>query len=143
MYVCAVGVAMLTHPTFLFGGATTGSGAHRLLGVVAGTLAAIFAAAAFMSIKALGNSEEPIVMSMWFHTVAGAASVVPLALGMPEPFVPPNLRQAALLVGVVGTSFFGQLLISRGFQLLSPSLAAALNLTQVCIHATQHRHIMP
>lgn len=128
----AVGVALLTHPTMLFGGAARAdSGAHRLLGVGLGTLAAICAAGAFLSIKALGQNEEPVVMSMWFHAVAGLASVVPLLLGLPRRTMLPNAQQAALLLGVIVTSFFGQLLISRGFQLLSPSLAAAINLTQV------------
>ena len=121
------------HPPFLFG-STQALDVHRLLGVLAGTASAVCAAGAFLSIKALGNSEPPIVMSMWFHSVSAVAAFVPLCFSVPDKAVLPTLQQAALLAGVVVTSFFGQLLISRGFQLLKPSTAASLNLTQV-VHA--------
>ena len=122
---------MLTHPTFIFGGGSSGDTQHRLIGVGLGITAAFFAAAAFMTIKALGRTEEPIVMTFYFHAIAGVAASVPLCFSFPQAPVIPDLQQVGLLCGVVLTSFFGQLLISRGFQLLSASLAAALNLTQV------------
>lgn len=94
----------------------------------------MFAAGAFLSIKSLGKSEQAIVMSMWFHSVSSAVAIVPLCFSVPAPAVLPTLNEACLLVNVVWTSFIGQLLLSRGFQLLSPSSAAAINLTQV-VHA--------
>jgi drug/metabolite transporter (DMT)-like permease len=126
-------VVLITHPPFLFGGSKA-LDSRRLLGVGAGTASAVCAAGAFLSIKALGNSEQPIVMSMWFHSVSAIAAVVPLCLGWPDPAMLPSWQEMLLLAGVVATSFFGQLLISRGFQLLKPSTAASINLTQV-VHA--------
>jgi uncharacterized membrane protein len=128
-----VGVAFIAHPPLLFG---SGSGfdTQRLLGISAGLASATFAAGAFLSIKSLGNSERAIVMSMWFHCVSAVACIVPLCMSVPSAPRVPTARECLLLGGIVVTSFLGQLLISRGFQLLKPSTAAAINLTQV-LHA--------
>jgi drug/metabolite transporter (DMT)-like permease len=128
---CAGGVALITHPPFGGGHAWN---TNRLIGVAAGLGSSVFAAGAFLSIKSLGNSEQAIVMSMWFHSVSAAVAIVPLCFSIPAPAVLPTLKETCLLVNVVWTSFIGQLLISRGFQLLAPSSAAAINLTQV-MHA--------
>lgn len=106
----------------------------RLLGVLVGLLSSVCASLAFLSIKSLGNGEKAIVMTLWFHATAAIASVFPLLVSFPSPPVVPTLFEASLLLHIGWTSFIGQLLISRGFQLLSPSRAAAINLTQV-VHA--------
>jgi uncharacterized membrane protein len=131
----AAGLVLLTHPPFIFGG--TMWAAQTAFGILCGLASAIFAAGAFLSIKALGGNEQPIVMTMWFHFVAAATAILPVCLKFPIPAVLPSWHEAGLLLNVVWTSFLGQLLLSRGFQLLSPSSAAAVNLTQVV-----HAHIL-
>jgi drug/metabolite transporter (DMT)-like permease len=126
-------VVFISQPPILFGHGEAWS-ATRLVGILAGLGSSCCAAGAFLSIKSLGNDEEPIVMSMWFHTVSCLTSIIPMALGWPQPAVWPMLREWWLLSHVMWSSFLGQLMLSRGFQLLSPSSAAAVNLTQV-VHA--------
>ena len=128
-------MALITHPPLLFGDHQLDL--HRLAGVGFGLVSACFSAGAFLSIKSLGYSEKPITMSMWFHCVSASACLVPLCFSFPDPAVMPSMQQAFVLGGVVITSFVGQLTISRGFQLLSPSTAAAINLTQVL-----HAHVL-
>jgi drug/metabolite transporter (DMT)-like permease len=129
----AGGVILISKPVFLFGG-TPIVGDKSILGVLAALGSACSAVGAFLSIKSLGNSEKPIVMSMWFHTVSFVAAVLPLCAGYPDHAVMPTIWECVLLTQIVWTSFFGQLMLSRGFQLLSPSVAAAMNLSQV-VHA--------
>ena len=120
---------MLSQPSFLFGG-TRGS-PQRAGGVLLGLAAAMLTSGAFMSIKAIGDSEDSVVVAMWFHIAALAEAAAPLALGVPKAAVVPGRNDMMLLAGVSVTSCLGELLISRSCQLLAPSLAAALNLTQV------------
>lgn len=70
-------------------------------------------------------------MSVYFHTCAFLTSALPLAIGMPQHAVMPSSLDVALLLGVAGTSFWGQMLIGRGFQLLQAAQASAINFTQV------------
>lgn len=70
-------------------------------------------------------------MSVYFHVCAAASSALPLTLGLPAAAVAPGGLQWALLAGVAATSFWGQILIGRGFQLLSAARASAINFTQV------------
>ena len=130
----AGGVALITHPPLLFGSSGTAWTTGMSFGVACGLGSAAFAAVAFLSIKSLGSNERPIVMSMWFHTTAALTTIVPLCMRFPVPAVLPSWWETGLLLNIACMSFLGQLLISRGFQLLSPSSAAAINLTQV-VHA--------
>jgi drug/metabolite transporter (DMT)-like permease len=58
-------------------------------------------------------------------------SVGPLALGWPQKAAWMSLEDALLLLGVAATSFLGQLVLTRGFQLLEASKASSINFTQV------------
>ena len=126
---------LIAHPPMLFGGAAWTS--LRLWGIGAGLLAAVCAAGAFLSLRALGTKEDAITTSLWFHSMAALSCVLPLALSYPTPARWPNVQQVVLLLTVAVTSFGGQLLLARGFQLLAASSAAAINLTQVV-----HAHIL-
>lgn len=105
-----------------------------LWGVIAALASSCFAAGAFLSIKSIGNDEKAITTSMVFHTVSFTVALLPMLIGVPFPAVMPTAHEALLLSQVVWTSFVGQLMLSRGFQLLTPSVAAAINLSQV-VHA--------
>ncbi|KAG2494367.1 hypothetical protein HYH03_007424 [Edaphochlamys debaryana] len=110
---------------------TGGWDADRLVGTAFGLLSAVLSAGAFISIRLVGKSEPSLVLAVYFHTCAAASSVLPLALGVPQHAVLPSGRQWALLLGVAATSFWGQILIGRGFQLLAAGRASAINFTQV------------
>ncbi|KAG2429743.1 hypothetical protein HXX76_010527 [Chlamydomonas incerta] len=111
--------------------AATAWDAQRLLGTLFGVLSALLSAGAFISIRFIGKSEPALVMSVYFHLSAAASCAVPLLLGLPQRAVAPSGPQWALLAGVAATSFWGQILIGRGFQLLSAARASAINFTQV------------
>lgn len=68
---------------------------------------------------------------MHFHTATIVVSSLPLALGWPQKAVLPSAADAALLGGVAGTSFLGQLLLTRSFQLMPAAKAASINFSQV------------
>eukprot|EP00198_Chlamydomonas_reinhardtii_P012721 XP_001702058.1 predicted protein [Chlamydomonas reinhardtii] len=104
--------------------------AQRLLGTLFGVLSAVLSAGAFISIRFIGKGEPALVMSVYFHVCAAASSALPLTLGLPAAAVAPGGLQWALLAGVAATSFWGQILIGRGFQLLSAARASAINFTQ-------------
>uniref|UniRef100_A0A7S3VKJ8 EamA domain-containing protein n=1 Tax=Dunaliella tertiolecta TaxID=3047 RepID=A0A7S3VKJ8_DUNTE len=56
---------------------------------------------------------------------------IPLACGFPSKAVLPSPIALLLLLGISASSFWGQLLIGRGLQLLSAAQAGAINITQV------------
>ncbi len=125
-----LGVVLLAHPPFLFGGHASW-GHTRIVGTVAGLMSALLGAAAFISIRYIGRSEPALVVAMWFHTATLMMSSVPLAAGWPDRAVLPSLGDAALLVAVALSSFSAQLYLTRGFQLESATRASATNFTQV------------
>lgn len=126
------GVLLISRPSFLFG--EDASGSDTLSGVTAALASSCSAAGAFVSIKSIGNDEKAITTTMWFHGISFTVAMIPLLFGLPTPAVVPTAHEALLLSQVVWTSFLGQLMLSRGFQLLNPSVAAAINLSQV-VHA--------
>jgi drug/metabolite transporter (DMT)-like permease len=125
-----LGVILLAHPPFLFGGHASW-GPARVLGTVAGLLSALLGAAAFISIRYIGRSEPALVVATWFHTATLMISSIPLAAGWPDKAVVPSVGDAALLVAVALSSFSAQLYLTRGFQLESATRASATNFTQV------------
>lgn len=124
------GVVVLTHPPFLFGGHASW-GQTRLYGVIIGSMAACFGAAAFTTIKALGDKESSLVTSLWFHIGTVSISVLPMSLGFPAPPVWPDMRGWLLLTGITTSSFWAQLLAARGIAMVSTSTSAAVSLTEV------------
>lgn len=77
-------------------------------------------------------SPHPVpVVALYFHSATIVLSTFPLAASWPQRAVLPSLSDAALLVVIAATSFAGQLLLTRGFQLESASRAASINFSQV------------
>eukprot|EP00892_Ulva_mutabilis_P009823 jgi/Ulvmu1/7212/UM034_0121.1 len=130
---CIGGVGLITKPTFLFGSAGD-SGPWHLAGVFAGLGSSVAAGVAFVCIRSLSGKEPAVVMTNWFHATSTVISVIPVLLGFPGPAVWPTLTELMILVAIVLGSFTGQLCLSRGFSMLAPSRAAAINLLQV-VHA--------
>ena len=100
-------------------------------GTVFGIVSAFCAAGAFIAIRKIGRREPALVMSVWFHSTALVSSLVPLSIGYPSSAVWPGAVDAINLGSIAITSFFGQMVLSRGFQLQSAAKASAINLTQV------------
>jgi drug/metabolite transporter (DMT)-like permease len=124
------GLLLLVHPPFLFGGHQDW-GYARSMGVVAGLVSSCLCAAAFLCIRMIGKEEPALVVALWFHTATLVVSSLPLAVGWPQKAVVMSGREWGLLLGVAGTSFMGQLLMTRGFQLMPASRASSVNMTQV------------
>jgi len=127
-----VGLALVLHPPWLFGGHASW-GPERAAGVAAGLASAALSAGAFLTIRRIGRREPALVVALYFHAATCVISAFPLlVLRAPEPPVwPASLADAALLAGVAAASFFGQLTLTRGFQLLPAGRASAINLSQV------------
>lgn len=81
----------------------------------------------------VGKAEPAIVVALYFHTSTMILSFIPLAIGFPQPAAWVSPKDTLLLLGVAATSFFGQLSLTRGFQLLNASKAAGLNFSQVSV----------
>jgi drug/metabolite transporter (DMT)-like permease len=132
--VAILGLVLVLHPPFLFGGHEDWGGqSERGLGVAAGLVSAALSAGAFLTIRAIGKREPALVVALYFHAATVLISAVPLLLfAFPEPPVlPSSLLDATLMAGVAAASFFGQLTLTRGFQLLPAGRASAINLLQV------------
>jgi drug/metabolite transporter (DMT)-like permease len=70
------------------------------------------------------------VVALYFHACTVVLSIGPLAAGWPQRATLPSASDAALLGAIAVTSFAGQLLLTRGFQLESASRAASINFSQ-------------
>lgn len=101
------------------------------LGVVVALLAATCNAIAFVIVRALGGRQSALALTWWFHLVVMSVTAIPLAARYPSPPVVPTPRQCAFLLSVVAAQFFGQLLLNRGFQLVSATQGSAINVLQV------------
>lgn len=111
-------------------------------GTVFGLLSAVFSSLAFLCIRYIKSGEPALVLALWFHATAATTSSVPLAVGWPQPAVLPSGHDVALLLGVAASSFCGQILLNRGFQVQPAAIASAINCTQVRPephHQHQHR----
>eukprot|EP00955_Chlamydomonas_euryale_P117737 366494-Chlamydomonas_euryale.AAC.7 len=116
----------------LFGGAGGEWTPDRASGTAAATASAVLAAAAFITIRRIGQSETSLVLSMWFHSAGLASSAAPLAVGWPsgKAVLTGPVDSACLLV-ISLTSFSGQFMLSRGLQTQPAALASAINFLQV------------
>ena len=94
-------------------------------------MSALCCSGAFISIRLIGSREPALVMSVWFHATSLASCIVPLLISYPSPAVWPSPADSAILLEIAVTSFFGQMVLSRGFQLQAAAKASAINLTQV------------
>ncbi|KAG1666636.1 hypothetical protein FOA52_005845 [Chlamydomonas sp. UWO 241] len=126
------GLIVLTRPPMIFGDASTLVwDLDRTIGTTAALVSAFLAAAAFITIRKIGDREHSLVLSMWFHTTGLVTSVIPLTIGWPDKPVLPGPADAACLFLIGLTSFSGQITLSRGFQVQPAAMASAINFLQV------------
>ena len=103
------GVVLLTRPGFLFGGLE-----QRLdpLAVAVGLTGAVFSASAYVLVRKLARTEEPLVIVFWFASIAAIASIPFTAHAgvMPTPWEWLGL----LAIGI--TTQIAQVFLTRGLR---------------------------
>lgn len=122
-----VGVALIARPSFLFG-------AESALDPVAVAIAlagALLSAGAYVTVRKLGQTEDPIVVVFYFAVFATIASIPVMA---PSAVWPTSGEWAALL-GVGVSTQLGQVALTRGLQLERAGRAMAVGYLQIVFAA--------
>jgi hypothetical protein len=88
-------------------------------------------AVAVSAIRLIGRGEASVTVALWFHTSTVVMAAIPLAVGWPQQAVVPLPGDLVLLLGVALSSFCGQLLMTRGLQLIPAAQASAASFAQV------------
>ncbi|KAK9805348.1 hypothetical protein WJX73_004755 [Symbiochloris irregularis] len=128
---CALcGVFFVAQPPFLTG-SHMAWGLHHIIGVVASAAGAILLGVASVSIRYLSAGESALAIAMWYHSCSIALGTVPMMVGWPDQPVLPTPFDALVMLFIGVTSFGGQVLYGRSFQLEPPSKLAAVNYLQV------------
>lgn len=122
------GVVLMTRPGFLFGGLEERLDPFAVAVALAG---ALLSAAAYVIVRALSRTEDPVVIVFWFALVAAAGSIPFTAAGglMPTPW-----EWAALAaIGVV--TQLGQVSLTRGLKEEPAGRAMAVGYMQIVFAA--------
>jgi len=127
VFASLAGVVLMTRPALLFGGAA------RLdpFAVTVGVAGALFSAAAYVTVRKLGETEHALVIVLYFATLSVVGSAVPVAL---NPVIP-RPGELALLAAVGVTTHAGQLLVTKGLSLERAGRATAISYVQVLFAA--------
>jgi len=122
------GVILMARPSFLFGGL---EGSLPQLPVLIGLFGAIFTAGAFVSVRMLGRTEDPIVVVFWFAIVSAVGSL----LFLPFDFVIPTGREWFLLAMVGAATYSGQRFLTIGLRQERAARASAIGYLQIVFAA--------
>ena len=126
--VSLAGVVLMTRPEFLFGG-----GQQRLepLAVGVAMTGAVLSAGAYVIVRRLGRTEDPLVIVFYFASIATLASAPITAL---NPMMPTALEWLALLaIGVV--TQVAQVFLTRGLREERAGRAMAVAYMQIVFAA--------
>jgi drug/metabolite transporter (DMT)-like permease len=123
-----LGVLLIARPGFLFGGAAA---RLDLLAVAVALVGSMFSAGAYVTVRQLARTEDPLVIVFYFTlvTVAGSLPGTMIAPVWPEP------REWAILLLVALTAQAGQVLLTRGLQLEPAGRATAIGYLQIVFAA--------
>lgn len=126
--VALAGVVLVTQPAFLFGG-----GGPKLdpLAVTVGLVGAVFSAAAYVTVRRLRATEDPMVIVFYFALISVIASLPFAALA----FVAPTPTEWLALLGVGVTAQLGQVAITRGLHLERAGRATGVGYLQIVFAA--------
>jgi drug/metabolite transporter (DMT)-like permease len=124
--VCLAGVVLVARPPFLFG-ETAAPLDPWAVGVALG--GALFSAVAYVTVRAIGPSENPLVVVFYFPLVTVPATI-PLVVGN---FVWPSATDWILLLGIGVSTQLGQVYLTRGLQLEPAGRATAVSYVQVAL----------
>lgn len=123
LIVCVLGVILVARPSILFGSGSS----LPVDGVAIALLGALFAAAAYVTVRKLGESEHPLVVVFYFPLVS-----VPLVLPIVIfDWVMPTPREWLLLFGVGLATQFAQVFMTRGLHKLPAGRATAIGYLQI------------
>lgn len=129
--IALAGVVLVVRPRFLFGLPET----HELdpLGVGLALAAALLSAGAYVSVRALRRTDEPLVVVFWFAFVATPASLPLVFIGPHGPAGPrlPNGYEALLLLGIGLAVQGAQMLMTRALHREPAGRVAAVGYLQV------------
>lgn len=122
------GVLLVARPTFLFG-----AGPTQLdpVAVGAALLGALFSAAAYVVVRALTKTEEPLVIVFYFAVLSLVGSLPLAAL---EPVLPTGTEWLALL-GVGISTQLGQVYLTKGLREEPAGRALAVGYLQIVFAA--------
>lgn len=125
--LCLAGVTVVARPATLFGGTS----ALDPMGVAAALGGAFFAAAAYVTVRRLRATEDPLVIVFWFSLVA-----VPLSVPMVVPvFVWPEGHEWLLLLAIGLVTQVAQVMLTRGLVLVPAGPATTVTYLQVAFAA--------
>ena len=124
MFVAIAGMFVLVGPNFAAGG-------RPLVGDALGALTAVFYAGYFLAIKAARDARASTARLMAWSTTITAVALLPIALLMPQPFLPSSAAGWWVLLGLALISqVLGQGLIAYAFAHLPASLSSVSLLIQ-------------
>ena len=126
--VSLAGVVLMTRPTFLFGGLD-----QRLdpLAVAVALAGAVLSAGAYVTVRELGKTEDPVVIVFWFAMVATLGSAPFTAV---HGLLPTPLEWGALLAIGVATQL-GQVFLTKGLREERAGRAMAVAYMQIVFAA--------
>jgi len=123
--VAFAGVVMIARPTWLFGGATGASGSWVFAFVA--LLGAVLSAIAYVTVRRLGRSEDPLVVVFWLPLVTIPVSA-PFALPV---WTWPDLRGWACVIGIGISTQIAQVALTNGLARETAGRATAVGYLQV------------
>ncbi|KAG2446818.1 hypothetical protein HYH02_008378 [Chlamydomonas schloesseri] len=101
------------------------------VGVLLATAAATCSAAAFVIVRQISCAQTALGLTWWYHSLVVLVAALAVGLRYPSPAVLPATTGTCMLLTVGVLQFLGQLLLNRGFQLISATRGAAVNVLQV------------
>lgn len=119
---CLAGVVLVSRPSFLFGAGTLDPFA-----VAVALLGALFAACAYVTVRSLRGSDDPMVIVFYFPLVAVPATL-PFAI---PAWVWPTPLEWLVLLGVGVATQIGQVQMTRALHLESTARATTISYAQV------------
>ncbi len=126
--LCIGGLLLVARPAWLFGAGASGLDLHAV-GIA--LLGALMSSIAYLSIRAIGTREHPLVVVLYLPLVS-----LPTALGLTlHHYVPPTPREWALLIAIGLMTQVAQLALTRGLQLEAAGRATTVGYVQILFAA--------
>ena len=119
------GVLLIARPTFLFGDVD----ALPIAGLLAASLSAVMSAVAYVTVRALRRTDDPLVIVFWFPLVASPI-VIPWALSL---WVPPTPIEWGIMLTIGIVTHASQIFLTRGMHLVPAGRASAIGYLQVVL----------
>lgn len=123
LLVSLCGVVLIAQPSVLFGG----DARLDMVAVAVAVVGAVFAGAAYTTVRALRGREDPLVVIFYFPLIA-----TPLALPVAWPeLLMPTPWEWLLLLGVGATTQIAQVFLTRGLYLEPAGRAMSVSYVQI------------